>query len=428
MSGGMTRWRYPSSGLPERAPASVLSILLTLFVAVLGGCATWRAPGPMDDTALRARAVSESLRGVHVSAAVLSSDDSRRITGADVNGAGIQPVWVEVRNQTRQTLWLLNAGTDPDYFSPLEVAWTFHTPLAGGSNAAIDTHFESLAFDNPIPPGATRDGILFTNPYYRVRVLNIDLLGLREFFPFTLFMPVPDQPATEEYERIVSRYTETDYVDLQDLTALRTALERLPCCATNAQGSAPGDPVNFVLVGETDNIAAALVRRGFRMDRRPFDDAQRLFGRQPDFVAREAGQGSLPTHWLRIWIAPLRYRGQAVFLVQAGRPLGGRAGIREGNTPALHPDVDEVRNLQMQDLLYSGSAASLGFVEGVGAADIEHPRNSLAGSRYYTDGLRAVMFFEIRPQAMSEVRVLDWVPALKLREAAAAAEHRHAGQ
>jgi hypothetical protein len=381
----------------------------------------------MDDAPLRARAVSLTSGDIRVTAAVLSSEDSRRITGADVNGAGIQPVWIEIRNQSRQTLWLLNAGTDPDYFSPLEVAWTFHTPLAGAGNAAIDAHFESLAFDNPVPPGATRAGILFTNPHHRVRVLNVDLLGLRRFFPFTLFIPVPDEQTTEATAQIMSRQADKDYPDLQDPEALRVELERLPCCATGAQGSLPGDPLNLVFVGAFGDVAAAVVRRGFRVDRRPFDDVQRLFGRKPDFVGRIAGQGSLSPHWLRAWIAPLQYRGQAVFLVQAGRPMGGRADMPEGSAPVLHPDVDEVRNLQIQDLLYSGSAASLGFVEGVGAVDIGQPRNSLAGGSYYTDGLRAVMFFATRPRAMSDVRVLDWVPALEIREAAAAAEHRNAG-
>jgi hypothetical protein len=407
--------------------APVLFALVTLLVAFTGGCASWQLPGPMDDAPLRARAVSLTSGDIQVTAAVLSSEDSRRITGADVNGAGIQPVWIEVRNQTRQTLWLLSAGTDPDYFSPLEVAWTFHTALARAGNAAIDAHFESLAFDNPVPPGATRAGILFTNPHHRIRVLNVDLLGRRQFFPFTLFLPVPDEQMTEVTAQIVSRHADEDYPDLQDPEALRVELERLPCCATDAQGALPGDPLNLVFVGEFGDVAAAVVRRGFRVDRRPFDDVQRLFGRQPDFVGRVSGQGSLSPHWLRAWIAPLRYRGQPVFLVQAGRPMGGRADQPEDSVPVLHPDVDEVRNLQIQDLLYSGSVTSLGFVEGVGAVDIGRPRSSLAGGSYYTDGLRAVMLFATRPRAMSDVQLLDWVPALEIREAAAVAEHRNAG-
>ena len=66
-----------------------------------------------------------------MSAAVLSAEDSRRMFGADLDNTDVQPVWIEIRNRTSQPLWLLRPGTDPDYFSPLEVAWSLHTPLGG---------------------------------------------------------------------------------------------------------------------------------------------------------------------------------------------------------------------------------------------------------------------------------------------------------
>jgi hypothetical protein len=418
-------WRTHSPRTFTLFDRTIVLLVIALLEALLGGCATWRAPGSLDDSALRARAVSETLGDVRVEAAVLSSEDSRRMLGADVNGTGVQPVWIEVENRTPQVLWFLHSGTDPNYFSPLEVAWSFHTLLGGAGNAAIDAHFEALAFRNPIPSGATRAGIVFTNPHHQTRVLNVDLLGWRQLFPLTLFLPVPDDGGGETVAGIRGRYADGDYRDLDDLVALRAALERLPCCATNRQGSAPGDPANFVIVGEFDDIFAALARRGFRTGRRGFDDDQRLFGRQPDLVGRMSGQGNVSPLWLRLWIAPLRYLGQPVFLLQVGRPMGGRVGVREGREPVLHPDVDEVRNLLIQDMLYSGGVAALGYVEGVGPAEIVQPRDSFAGSRYYTDGLRAVLFFVTRPRALSEVEVIeDWVPALDMREAAAAAEHR----
>ena len=56
-----------------------------VFYLLLGGCATWQAPAPIDDTALRARAVSATLQDVRLSATVLSAEDSRQMLGADVN-------------------------------------------------------------------------------------------------------------------------------------------------------------------------------------------------------------------------------------------------------------------------------------------------------------------------------------------------------
>ena len=83
-----------------------------------------------------------------MTAAVLSAEDSRRMFGADVNKTGVQSVWIELQNQTPEPLWLLRPGSDPDYFSPLEVAWSVHTPLAREANARIDDHFDRLAFKN----------------------------------------------------------------------------------------------------------------------------------------------------------------------------------------------------------------------------------------------------------------------------------------
>lgn len=42
---------------------------------------------------------------------------------------------------------------------------------------------------------------------------------------------------------------------------------------------------------------------------------------------------------------------------------------------------------------------------------------------YYTDGLRAVLFFVTRPLALSDIIILDWVPLLQQREAEAAAKN-----
>ena len=388
----------------------------------LGGCATWQAPTEVDDSALRARAVSATQRGVRLNASVLSAEDSRRLFGADVNATGVQPVWIEVENRTSGPLVLLRAGIDPNYFSPLEVAWSFHAPLWNPKNAAIDEHFNALGFHNPIPPGATHAGIIFANPHRHTRLLNVDLLGDRQLIAFTLFPPVPDDADEAEAEPALARLTETQAIEYRDPVSFRTALERLPCCATGADASAMGDPVNVVLVGSFDDVAAAVVRRGFRKSQMDYDDAQRLFGRPPDVVVRKSGPGGVPANWMRVWMAPLRYRGQSVYLVQTGRPVGGRFAIAEGQDLTLHPDVDEARDLLIQDLIYSGGLVRLGFVTGAGAAPARQPRMTLAAPPYHTDGLRAVMFFATRPLSLSDIQVLDWAPYLQQRETAATAE------
>ena len=105
--------------------------------------------------------------------------------------------------------------------------------------------------------------------------------------------------------------------------------------------------------------------------------------------------------------------------MQVGRPVGGRFAPRDAASIVLHDDVDEARNLLIQDMMYSGGLEKLGFVTGVGAAAETLPRTALNGARYHTDGLRAVLFFATRPLSLSDVEILDWVPYLERREAAA---------
>ena len=165
---------------------------MTLALALaLAGCATWQPPAEFSDAALRGRAVTRDNQGLRVSAAVLSGEDSRSMLGIDLDHSQMQPVWVEVHNATPRPMWLLRTGTDPDYFSPLEVAWSAHTLLGGSANASIDRHFEKLGFRNPIPAGATHAGILFTNRERGTKLLNVDLLGQKTLVPFSLFLTVP---------------------------------------------------------------------------------------------------------------------------------------------------------------------------------------------------------------------------------------------
>jgi hypothetical protein len=66
--------------------------------------------------------------------------------------------------------------------------------------------------------------------------------------------------------------------------------------------------------------------------------------------------------------------------------------------------------------MYSGGLDRLGFVNGVGLASPARPRTTLDGVSYYTDGLRAVVFFATRPRSLSDVDFLEWVPYLDERD------------
>jgi hypothetical protein len=371
-----------------------------LALLALAACASWQPPADVSDAPLRARAVSGSNEGVRVSAAVLSAEDSRRMLGMDVGDSRVQAVWVEVQNTTQRAMWLLRTGTDPDYFSPLETAWSAHALLGGATNAQIDRHFDELGFKNPIPPGSTRAGLVFTNPERGMKLLNVDLLSAKALVPITLFLPVPLETAGTGHTARANAfaYPSSQVADHRDLAALRAALERLPCCAEVA-GVPQGDPLNVVFIGTLEDIGAAVVRRNFQRDTHASDLADSVFGRSADAVLRKQGHGRTPAVWIRAWLAPLTFEGRPVYLAQAGRPVGGRFAPRDLQQPLAHPDIDEARNLLVQDMMYSGGLDKLGFLHG-----------GQASGR--GDGLRAVMFFATRPLSLSEVEILEWVPYL----------------
>jgi hypothetical protein len=370
---------------------------LTLALALaLAGCATWEPPAGFSDAALRHRAVTRDNQDLRVSAAVLSREDSRSMLGVDLDHSQMQPVWVEVHNATPRLMWLLRTGTDPDYFSPLEVAWSFHKPLGGSANASIDRHFEKLGFRNPIPAGTTHAGILFTNRERGTKLLNVDLLGQKTLVPFSLFLTVPEDNAASGATAAQDRphAPASEVVDYRDVAELRAAIERLPCCA-QGPGTTPGDPLNVVVVGDLEDIAAAMVRRNYLRDTRAVDMGQEVFGRSPDIVLRKQTQARSPAAWIRAWRTPVSFDGQPVYLAQAGRPVGGRFAAPDA--PILtHADVDEARNLLVQDMMYSGGLEKLGFARGSGTPE-------------RGDGLRAALFFATRPLSLSDVEILDWV-------------------
>ncbi|AFT89993.1 hypothetical protein [Paraburkholderia phenoliruptrix] len=154
----------------------------------------------VDDASLRARAVTAESHGVRVSAAVLGADDDERMFGTNLNIADVQPVWVEVTNRTLLYLWMFRTESGEGYYLPFESAWPVHTRPGGAAKVNIDDRFYKASFKNPIPPGGTRAGILFTNRVEGLKFCSIDLSGDIEVFHFSLFLPVPDDD--ENFEKI----------------------------------------------------------------------------------------------------------------------------------------------------------------------------------------------------------------------------------
>ena len=229
---------------------------------ILYGCTVYQKPRPIHDVPFMERSQSKIDGEVRVTVAVLSAEESRQLFGVDLAGKNIQPVWVRVQNADTEGYWLMSSGTDPDYFSPLEAAYAFHTAFADSTNRKIDDNFRVMSFRNPIAPGTSVSGFIFTNRDEGTKIVDIDLIGRGRVKFFTFFVTVPGIKA--DYHRVDfdNLYPEDEIVHL-DENELRKALEAIPCCSNNEDGTEKGDPLNLVLIGSREDLSSAFVRRGW---------------------------------------------------------------------------------------------------------------------------------------------------------------------
>jgi hypothetical protein len=243
----------------------------------------------------------------------------------------------------------------------------------------------------------------------------VDLWGNRKLVPFSLLLDVPGYENFRRTREVLATPTEP-VTDFADLPGLRKALECLPHAVTTADGS--GGPLNIVLVGSIEDIAAAGARRGYRRHMTAADAAYKVFGRPPDYVSRKTAQAGTSSIWVRAWLAPVSFQGKPVFVAQAARPLGGRFASA-ADRAIMSPEVDEVRNVFVQSYMYSGGLEAVGFLAPVDTVPRATPRALADGSHYFTDGVRAVLFFSVRPLTFGDVRRLDWEPFLERAESSA---------
>jgi hypothetical protein len=393
------------------------------------GCATTRPP-PADPTAYRERAKSSSFGDVTITVAVPTSSEAESIYGVKLKWRFIQPVWVEVKNNSTKTYWFLPSGMDPNYFSPSEAAFAFHTG-SKETNRQIDDKFIGLQFQNPIRPGASESGFVLTNLDEGFKAVDIDLISREDVKSFSFIVPDPEFKADFKMVDFDTLYAADEIIDIDKEEDLRRVLEELPCCTTNADGDEFGDPLNLVLIGDLNDIVPALVRRGWHATEVIWSEAIKqtimsfllgeryryspisplyVYGRKQD-VGWQKARGTInERNHMRFWLSPIRFRGQRVFVGQISRDIGVKFTLKSPtiSTHVIDPDVDEARRYFVEDMAYSQALAGHGYVKGLAVVSREEPRMNLVGDPFYTDGLRVVLFFEPRPYNLSEIELLKW--------------------
>jgi hypothetical protein len=384
-------------------------IIVVCLVMIMGGCATsFDKPGPFDDKDLRHRAQTIAEDGIRVSAMIPNMEESRAIFGIDLEKEGVQPLWLEIQNNTDRQIYFLPTGLDPEYFSPREVSFGFHRLFSKNANTQMDDYIENLGFRNLINPHSTSWGFVFTNSDEESKLVTVDLIGREWTKSFTIVVPIPDSRiADNRYDRVLRMIASSEGIDVEDASRLREILEQLPCCSSSKDG-VQGEPLNIVLIGKIQDISPAFVRRNYRIT--PVTP-QYVFGRPQDVSAgkRDRWVAAQP-HVLRAWLTTIRFQDKPVWIGQVSTPKGGRfaPAAEEGKDSSIEPFVDEARNDLVQDMIYSQSLVKMGFVKGVGRVMASTPRKLPNGATYHTDGLRAVLIFEKRPVSLSEIEFLDW--------------------
>ena len=387
----------------------------------------------------KSRAVNRSEGGIHVSASVLSDEESATVYGVPLAKKGIQPVWIEVHNDDTASYFLMSPGLDPNFFPASEAAEAFGEGDAPGEQVELDQRFRALAFHNPVLPGHTVSGYVLTNLSEGAKLVQLDLVASEKARTFSFLMVVPGFYADYHVSAVFRReiYPPERIVNYTDDDAFRAALEALPCCATNKDGSKNGDPLNLVIVGGLDDAFPALVRRGWspteqkwsgaimktitsalsgdRYVNAPVSDLY-LFGRPQDLALQKARDTIHQRNHLRLWLSPMRYHDKPVWMGQISRDIGVRLTFHSPTftTHKIDPDVDEARTALTEDMAYSQNLQKIGFVKGVGAAPQSAPGENLTTDPYFTDGYRQVLIFDRQPTALSAIEFLPWEAAAKL--------------
>jgi hypothetical protein len=404
--------------------------LLILVSLAFFGCAQFQHKLP-EGLPFMERAQTKTDGEVRVTVAVPSAEECEQIFGFPLAGKNIQPVWLEVENNSHSGFFLYHIAMDPDIYSSGEVAWKFQSSLySKNSQRNIYNLFRDNEIEWYFKPGTTTTGFVYTNLKMGTKAVLVRLFAEKNVKELAFFIEVPGLKADHHQLDPYSLYAEKDMIDLDD-DGLRQALEDLPCCMTNKDGSGESDPLNIIVIGSEEEIWPAFISRGWdeseviygaslgrtiassvfgiRYRYSPMS-ALYFYGRPQDVGLQKARQTVDERNHLRLWLSPMRYQGMPVYVGQISRDIGVKLTTKSPTltTHEIDPDIDEARDYLIQDLLESQKVAKLGFVEGVGQAEMENPRYNLTDSPYWTDGWRVVFVFSEEQTALDELEFFDW--------------------
>ena len=413
-------------------------VWFSLFLLLLSGCTI--SPSlqnePMD---YLARSETQVDRNVRVSAVVLSPEETKKTFGYPLAEKNIQPIWMEIENKEDAELYLMLLSVDSDYFSPSEVSWKFRSfedeDQNDGKNAVKSKSLDAMIqmfMQKHIPvvvPARTKvSGYVYTNLDPDTKVFTVDLFGKKESRTYDFVQLVPGFEADYMKVDFNTLYKTNEIRDL-DLKGLRSYLESLPCCVLGGDKKTAGDPLNLVMVGDGADVLATLVQQGWNLTETISSDtvwrtvASSLFGskyttspisslylfdRPQDIALQKARETVDERNHLRLWRAPVTYKGEKVFVGQISRDIGVKFSSKTFVTHKIDPVVDEARLYIALDMIASQNIKAFGYVKGVGYSDRIKPQYNYTEDPYYTDGNRVVLIFSQDKVPIEKIQYLPW--------------------
>ena len=432
--------------------ASRVGVVAALMLSLAGCATTSFAPERLVTPDELRDVKSKTIGDVGVSVSMLTDAQARQHFGVDLSRHDLQALWISVRNGSDRRLWFIRNMLDPDFYSAEEAALLVQGDVPKDARQHLHQLLRDESIRAQLAPRTVTEGFMFLPRVEGGRYVDIRLQSdayqednqVRDAVAsagtpaassprelrFDFALPLPD--GDFDYERLdTSRiYGNTP---LPDLTAdeLRSTLEQLPSCAMDADGEREGDPLNFVLVGESADVLNSLSRSGwsfthridFRSVRREIGAAVAgtaypvapvsslyVFGRKQDVALQRARRSISQRNHLRLWLAPYRFENRPVWIGQISRDIGVKVTPKSPTltTHIIDPQVDTTREYLLHSLIAEGFVDRFGFVKGSAAGTPSQPRTNLTGDPYHSDGMRLVVILSAEPMPPDRIRSLLW--------------------
>lgn len=413
-----------------------LSLVATGAVG-LAGCASFN-PGSVQDVGFLERAEKRVIGDLRVSVAVPTQSETRQLFDSKLYKKKIQPVWLEITNDTEYEMLFMPRSIDPEYFAPLEVAQKTSWTWSKKANHEKKWFYYESQMPFNIPAGETVSGFVFANRSRGVRWVLVDVFSEHEAIHAEFIHEVPGFRADfHKLDKVTAQnlyeefFPDQEIVDITDPVELKEWIEEQPETVTNADGSKTGDPLNLVIIGNSEAVWPAFLRSGWDPTAAIstgstlktgifgiFGGAYRyapisslyVYGRSQDIALQKVRSNIHYRNHLRLWLAPVTVHGSPVMIGQISRDIGSRITTKSKTltTHRIDPNVDDTRAALVQDFIFAQALKALAMAGGVGFVSPQEPRGNLTGDPWFTDGNRAVILLTSEPTDVLEIQWLDW--------------------